>query len=70
VWPFNDAPAACAFRAVAKIPDLQDKLIADATDTAAETAKKAEMIDALTPAINAVAEPGTSERKQASKPSR
>lgn len=70
LWPFNEAPRGLRIRAVAKIPDLLDKLVADATNAAEETAKKAETIDALTLAINAVADPGGMERKQASTPSR
>jgi len=57
LWPFNEAPRGLRIRTVAKIPDLLDKLIADATNAAEETAKKAETIDALTLAISAVAEP-------------
>jgi hypothetical protein len=36
LWPFNEAPRSLRTRAVAKIPDLLDKLIANATDAAAE----------------------------------
>src|ERR1700735_4513106 len=63
LWPFNEAPRGLGVRSVAKIPDLLDKPIADATNAAEETAKKAETIDALTLAINAVAEPGMESTK-------
>jgi methyl-accepting chemotaxis protein len=63
-WLFNDAPRALRIQAVAKIPDLLEKLIKDATETTAEVKEKAEEVHRLASAISAVVDQTPKEPKR------
>ncbi len=50
-WPFNEAPRALRVRAVVKIPDLLEKLIADASAVIKTVDEQTEVVDALADSI-------------------
>ena len=53
-WPFNEAPRALRVRAVAKIPNLLDELVKDATAAAKNIAEKAAEVEELSAAMNTI----------------
>jgi|ERR1051326_868427 hypothetical protein len=59
LWPFNDAPRMLRIRAIDRIPDLLEQLLADAKDAVEKINRQAQAVDVLTTAIKKATEPDT-----------
>ena len=65
-WPFNEAPRLLRVRAAKAIPELLEKLVADADEMSKEVEQRTGEVDAITRALTEAAAQGRSEFIQGS----